>query len=44
MITAGAEWDTLYDAAIEGVEVLPGVDDAIRWTNDFVQRIDRAGA
>lgn len=43
-ITAGDGWDTLYEAAVEGVEALPEVDEAVRWANDFVQRINEAGS
>ncbi|MDN5584948.1 MAG: nucleotidyl transferase AbiEii/AbiGii toxin family protein [Brevibacterium sp.] len=38
-IVTGEHWDTLYMAATEGLDVLPGVEDAIVWVNDFVQRL-----
>lgn len=37
-------WGSLYAAAMEGVDVLPDVDAAIAWVQDFVDRIDRAEA
>lgn len=42
-IEAGAGWDTLYQAAIEDIDVLPDVGAAVAWVNEFVQRI-AAGA
>lgn len=39
-IEAGADWDTLYKAAIEDIDVLPDVEGAVRWVNQFVQRIE----
>lgn len=38
-IVAGEQWDTLYVEAVEGIEVLPTVEEAVIWANDFVQRI-----
>lgn len=43
VIVAGEYWDTLYAEAVEGLEVLPTVDEAVAWANDFVQRISAAG-
>ena len=43
-IVGGPTWDTLYAAAAEGLDVLPTIDDAIRWVADFVRRIDAAGS
>jgi hypothetical protein len=42
-IVASERWDTLYEAAIEEVDVLPDVDAAVAWANEFVQRIAMAG-
>lgn len=42
-IEAGEGWDTLYDAAVEDINVLTDVDDAVAWANAFVQRIVEAG-
>lgn len=38
-ISAAAGWDELYEAAIEGVDVLPDVEAAVAWVNDLVRRI-----
>ena len=35
-------WEELYDAAREELDVLPTVDSAIAWTNDLILRIDRS--
>lgn len=43
-IGVGEGWDTLYEAAVEDVDALPAVDDAVVWANDFVQRIEEVGA
>lgn len=43
-IIAGPQWDTLYAEAAERLDVLPTIDDAIRWVADFVRRIDAAGS
>lgn len=42
-IETGAGWDTLYEAAVEDIDVLPDVGAAVAWVNEFVQRIE-AGA
>ena len=39
MLAAGQGWDTLYEAAVENIDVLPGVEAAVPWANAFVQRI-----
>lgn len=39
MIVAGPQWDTLYAEAATGLDVIPTVDVAVSWTNDFIQRI-----
>ena len=42
-IVSGDGWATLYEAAAEDVDVIPDVDDAVAWANDFVQRIATDG-
>lgn len=39
LIESGAGWATLYEAAIEDVDVLVDVDTAVAWVNGFVGRI-----
>jgi hypothetical protein len=39
VIARGAQWETLYVAAAEDLEVAPHVDEAITWANDFIRRI-----
>lgn len=41
-VAAGREWESLYTAAAEDLEVLPTVDEAVTWANQLVDRI--AGA
>lgn len=43
-IVAGDQWDTLYAEAGEELDVLPTVEEAVRWVNDFVRHIDTAGS
>lgn len=38
-IETGAGGDTLYEAAVEDIDVLPDVQVAVVWVNEFVQRI-----
>lgn len=38
-LEAPAGWDTLYTAAVEEVDVLPNVDAAVAWANDFIRWI-----
>lgn len=35
-------WDEMYAALAEGLPVLQDVDEAIRWANEFVARIEDA--
>ena len=35
-------WDEMYAALAEGLPVLQDVDEAIRWANEFVARIEEA--
>jgi hypothetical protein len=43
-IAEGAAWETLYAEAAEDLDVLPAVEDAVAWANDFVRRIADVGA
>lgn len=38
-IEVGAGWDDLYEAAIEGIGVLPDIGTAVAWANEFIARI-----
>ncbi len=38
-IVPGPEWEMLYVAAAEGLDVRPTAGEAVAWVNDFVQRI-----
>ena len=38
-VQAGAGWDTLYLEAAEGLSVLPTVEEAVTWVNEFIERI-----
>ena len=40
VIKRNKRWDTLYDAHVEGLDVLQGVDEAILWANELIKRID----
>lgn len=42
-IVTGEQWDTLYAEAAEDLDVLPSVEEAIAWANDFVRRIAADG-
>jgi hypothetical protein len=44
VIEVGEGWGTLYDAAVEDIDVLPDVDAAVDWVNAFVERIEGAEA
>lgn len=44
IVEVGEGWDTLYNAAVEDIEVLPDVEDAVAWVNTLVARIEAAGA
>jgi len=41
-IVKGEEWDSIYAAQRRGLDVLQTVDEAVAWTNDLIERIDRA--
>ncbi len=41
-IVDGLRWGTLYAEAVEGLDVLPTVDEAVTWANRFVKRIAQA--
>lgn len=38
-IVAGNQWDTLYAEAAVGLDVLATIEEAVNWTNNFIQRI-----
>jgi len=40
IVVKGVNWDTLYEVQIENLNVLPTVDSAIEWVNEFISRID----
>lgn len=42
-IVTGDGWATLYEAAVEGIDVLPHVDAAVAWANELVERIATVG-
>lgn len=42
-VVVGDDWATLYGAAVEDIDVLADVDDAVAWVNEFVQRIATGG-
>lgn len=39
-IIKGKDWDSLYAAQADGLDVLPTADDAVAWANDLIERID----
>lgn len=42
IVGVGVGWDGLYAAAIEGIDVLPDLGEAVAWTNDLITRITLA--
>jgi Nucleotidyl transferase AbiEii toxin, Type IV TA system len=44
MVVAHNNWDSLYSAAAEGLDVIEGVDEAVSWANDLILRIEAASA
>jgi hypothetical protein len=42
IVEAGADWDRLYEAAVEGLDVDSDVNAVITWANDFIGRIAQA--
>jgi len=38
-LVVGEGWDTLYLEAAEGLSVLPTVEEAVTWVNEFIERI-----
>jgi hypothetical protein len=42
-VVVHAGWDTLYDDAAKSLEVLPDVDAAVDWANEFIARAVEAG-
>lgn len=43
-IQVGTGWDTLYAEAADRLDVLPTVEEAVEWVNEFVRRIAAAAA
>lgn len=41
-VTRGDEWENIYNAQSRGLDVLPTVDEAIAWTNELIEKIDKA--
>ena len=39
-IMKGEDWDSLYAAQADGLDVLPTADDAVAWANGLIERID----
>ena len=39
VMEVGAGWGDLYEGAIEGVDVLPGIEAAVAWGNQLIRRI-----
>ena len=37
-LIAYSGWDTLYAEAADGLDVLPTVDEAVPWANEFIAR------
>lgn len=42
LVVVNDDWDTLYDAAAAGLDVVTDVAAAAMWANDFIQRIEAA--
>ncbi|WP_147918622.1 nucleotidyl transferase AbiEii/AbiGii toxin family protein [Ruania zhangjianzhongii] len=43
VIVVGNGWDTLYAAAVDDIDVVPEIAEAVRWANAFIERIEAAG-
>ena len=41
-IVCGRNWDTMYQEASQGCDVLPMITEAVAWGNDLIARIDAA--
>ena len=39
VISVGDQWTTLYLEAADGLDVLPTVEEAVTWANEFIRRI-----
>ncbi|WP_129656903.1 nucleotidyl transferase AbiEii/AbiGii toxin family protein [Rothia halotolerans] len=44
VISAGEGWGSLYAEASEGLDVLPVLEEAVEWVNEFVRHITAAGS
>lgn len=42
VIAANDQWSTLYIEAAEGLDVIPTVEEAVDWANEFIRRIATA--
>lgn len=42
IVAEGETWSETYRIASEGLDVLPTVEEAVAWTNAFIQKIDAA--
>ena len=42
VVRAGDGWDALYADQAEGLGVLQSLEDAVAWTNELIERIDRS--
>lgn len=36
----GTDWESLYDEAAEGLDVVPSVGQAVAWLNNYIERLD----
>ena len=41
VVKIGANWESLYAEAAEGLAVLQGVPDAVEWVNCLIEKIDK---
>lgn len=42
LLSAGARWESLYEEAAEGLDVLDSVSEAVAWLNDYIAELGRA--
>ncbi|WP_101721059.1 nucleotidyl transferase AbiEii/AbiGii toxin family protein [Eggerthella timonensis] len=43
VVAKGEGWDALYAAQAADLPVKPGIDEAVAWANDLIERIESAG-
>ena len=41
-VAKGSAWDSLYEDAGNGLDVLPTCDEAVAWANDLIESINKA--